>query len=239
MVFASWSNAIPMGLAFVAVVLLGAFAGAINGFIITGLKVNAFIATLGTASLYTGLTALFDHSSPIAANKGGFEFIGSSKWFGVPISVYMLAVAVVIGMLVLARTVYGRTVYAVGGNREAARLAGMRVDVVRASTFVLTGMCAAVAGMIMASVIGDGAPGVGGDVTLNSIAIVIIGGTSLLGGEGAMWRTIVGLLIFATINNLFDSLAWPTAAQQVALGGIVLTAVSLDAFTRSRRRSGG
>jgi ribose transport system permease protein len=98
-------------------------------------------------------------------------------------------------------------------------------------------MCAAIAGMIVASVTGVGQPAVEVDVTLNSIAIVIIGGTSLLGGEGAMWRTLVGLLIFGVINNLFDSLAWPTATQQIVLGAILLLAVSVDAYTRGRRRT--
>ncbi|HEV7752722.1 MAG TPA: ABC transporter permease [Baekduia sp.] len=237
--FASFSNHIPIGLAAIATIALGAVAGSVNGFIVTKMRVNPFIATLGTASLYAGGTALYCHSNPINGDNPNFDFLGTSKWFGVPISVWVLGVVLVIGWVVLTKTVYGRTVYAVGGNNEAAKLAGMRVDLVRASTFVLTGVASVISGMIVASVTGTALAGVEAEVTLNSIAIVIIGGTSLLGGEGAMWRTLVGLLIFGTINNLFDSLAWPTATQQVVLGAIVLGAVSLDAYTRSRRRTGG
>jgi ribose transport system permease protein len=237
-VFASFSNHIPIGLAAVATIALGAFAGGVNGFIVTKMRVNPFIATLGTASLYAGGTALYCHSNPINGENPNFGFLGSSKWLGVPISVWVLAVVLAVGWVVLTKTVYGRTVYAVGGNTEAAKLAGIRVDLVRASTFVFTGVAAVISGMIVASVTGTGLAGVQPEVTLNSIAIVIIGGTSLLGGEGAMWRTLTGLLIFGTINNLFDSLAWPTATQQVVLGAIVLGAVSLDAYTRSRRRTG-
>jgi ribose transport system permease protein len=217
---------------------LGAVAGAINGLIITRMKVNPFIATLGTASLYAGATALYCKSTPITGDNPHFSFLGTSKWLGLPVSVWVLALVFGTAALVLAKTVYGRTVYAVGGNTEAARLAGMRVDLARGSTFVLTGVCSVMSGMIIASITGVGQAGVNPEITLNSIAIVIIGGTSLLGGEGAMWRTLVGLLIFGTINNLFDSLAWPTATQQVVLGAIVLGAVSLDAYTRSRRRTG-
>jgi len=90
---------------------------------------------------------------------------------------------------------------------------------------------------VTASVIGVGQPSVDPTITLNSIAIVIIGGTSLLGGEGALWRTIIGIFIFGTINNVFETLAWPVATQEITLGAIVLGAVSLDAFSRSRRGS--
>jgi ribose transport system permease protein len=237
--FASFSNNMPIGIAVILVLLVGAVAGAVNGLIVTRLKVNPFIATLGTSSLFAGGTALYANSSPITGTSKNFGYLGTEHWLGVPVNVWLLAAVLGLGALVLAKTVYGRTIYAVGGNREAARLAGMRVDLARASTFVLAGVCSVIGGMVVASITGVGQAGTTPEVTLNSIAIVIIGGTSLLGGEGAMWRTLVGLLIFGTINNLFQSLAWPTATQQVVLGAIVLGAVSLDAYTRSRRRIGG
>lgn len=236
-VFADFSNSMPIGIAAILTIAIGAVLGAFNGFLVTKLRINAFIATLGTASLYAGGTALYSHNYPVNSKNVNFEFLGSSEWLGVKISTWVLAFAFLLGGIVLAKTIYGRSVYAVGGNSEAARLAGMRTDLVRGSTFVLTGIGAVVAGMIFASITGVGQPEVEANVTLNSIAIVIIGGTSLLGGEGAMWRTLVGLLIFGTINNLFDSLAWPTATQQVVLGAIVLLACSLDALTRYRKRN--
>jgi ribose transport system permease protein len=236
--FAEFSNQMPIGIAALLVILLGVVAGAINGIIITRLRVNAFIATLGTASLYAGATSLYCHNYPVTAKNQNFGWLGRGELIGIPVSILVLAVVLGLGALVLAKTVYGRSVYAVGGNNEAARLSGMRVDMIRGSTFVLTGVCAVIAGMIVASVTGVGQPEQEASITLNSIAIVIIGGTSLLGGEGAMWRTLVGLLIFGTINNLFNSLAWPTATQQIVLGAIVLLACSLDAFTRYRKRNG-
>jgi ribose transport system permease protein len=236
-VFADLSNDIPIGLAAVLTIGIGAAAGLINGLLVTRLKVNSFIATLGTSSLFLGAIALHTNNTPIVAKNANFSYLASEKWFGINVSIYVLAAVMLVGWIVLARTTYGRSVYAVGGNTEAARLAGIRVDVTRGGAFVINGMCAAIAGMIVASVTGVGQPAVEVDVTLNSIAIVIIGGTSLLGGEGAMWRTLVGLLIFGVINNLFDSLAWPTATQQIVLGAILLLAVSVDAYTRGRRRT--
>src|SRR5205823_2489927 len=143
--------------------------------------------------------------------------------------VWVLIGAVLTGGVALARTVYGRSIYSIGGNEEASRLAGIRVDLVRGSTYMLTGACAALAGMMFASRTGVGQADVGVNITLDAIAIVIIGGTSLLGGEGAMWRTVVGLLMLGTINNLFDSLGWQSPAQQVVKGAIVIAAVSIDA----------
>jgi ribose transport system permease protein len=236
-VFASLSNDMPIGIAAILTIVLGAIAGLINGVIVTRLKVNAFIATLGTSSLYAGATALYTSNYPKLSANSNFGFLGSEKWFGIPVSIYLLACVLGIGALVLAKTVYGRSVYAVGGNREAARLAGMSVEKTIASTFVISGVCAALAGMVVASLTGVGQPEIETGITLNAIAIVIIGGTSLFGGEGAMWRTLVGLLIFGVINNLFDSLAWPTATQQVVLGAVVLTAMTIDGYLRSRSRA--
>jgi ribose transport system permease protein len=126
-------------------------------------------------------------------------------------------------------------VYIVGGNAEAARLAGMRVSAIQASTYALTALAAAIAGMLLASQTSVGQANVGTNITLDSIAIVIIGGTSLRGGQGAMWRTLVGLLIIATIDSVFNSMAWNSSVQSIAKGVIVIVAVALDAWTQRRR----
>lgn len=236
--YATLSQMMPAVPAILITLAIGFLLGLINALLITKAKVNAFIATLATASLFSGLTLLFTNSKPVSMAAGGYDFLSDQDFLGAPLSVWLLAVLVAAGWFVLSKTVYGRGIYAIGGNNEAARLAGLPVIVLRASTYVLTAMLASLAGIVLASVIGVGQPGVAVGVTLNSIAIVIIGGTSLLGGEGAMWRTLVGILIFGTINNVFDILAFPQAMQEVALGVIVLGAVSLDAYTRSRKRSG-
>jgi ribose transport system permease protein len=236
--YASLSQTLPVPVAFLLTAVLGLLLGAINAFLVTKAKVNAFIATLATASLFGGAILLYTGSTPITLKDGGYSFLAEFDILGAPVSVWVLAVFAAVAWFILSRTVYGRGIYAIGGNNEAARLAGLRIGTLRASAYVVTGMCAALAGTIVASVVGVGQPTIDPNITLNSIAIVIIGGTSLLGGEGSMWRTIVGILIFGTINNVFNSLAWPVASQEIALGAIVLGAVSLDAYTKSRRRSG-
>ena len=234
--YAGLANHMPLWAAFVCTVLIGVICGLINGLLITKLRVNAFIATLATSSLFAGVTLLYDTSGPILTTKAGFQTLGTGKWGGVWITVYVLVAFVVVFGILLARTPYGRSVYAVGGNLEAARLAGMQTNAVRVSTFVMTAVCAAVGGMMVASQTGVGEANIGTTVTLNSIAIVIIGGTSLLGGEGAMWRTAVGILIWGTLDNIFAAKALGTAQQLLIQAAIVIIAVSIDSFARLTRR---
>jgi ribose transport system permease protein len=234
--YVSLSNAMPLWLAFLLTVVIGVACGVVNGLIITVVKVNPFIATLSTASLFAGVTYLYSADLPVLANDPDFGTLGSGKWGEVWITVFLLVALTVVAGIVLARTIYGRGVYAVGGNAEAARLAGARVDLVRVSTYMITGACAAVGGMITASQIGVGQPTIGATITLDSIAIVIIGGTSLLGGEGSIWRTVIGLGIWAMISNLFSSLAISTGARLLMVGLIVLIAVAIDSLSRRTRR---
>jgi ribose transport system permease protein len=218
---ADFASRVALPLAFGGAVTAGAVAGLINALVITRLNVNAFVATLGSASVFTGFAILYSNSRPIVPEAAGFDALGRGTIAGIPASIVILAVAFALGWALLARTTYGRALYAVGGNPEAARLAGLRLDTLRGSTYVTTGALAQA--------------DLGASVTLDAIAIVIIGGTSLYGGEGAMWRTLVGLLMLATINNVFDFLNLDTAAQSLAKGALVIGAVALDSFTRSRR----
>jgi ribose transport system permease protein len=143
-------------------------------------------------------------------------------------------VAYAIGAVVLSKTIYGRSLYAVGGNPEAARLAGLRVDLLKTSTYALVGVLSALGGMIIASRLSIGQADIAGTMSLYAIAIVIIGGTSLFGGSGAVWRMAVGLLLLAVLNNIFDALALDSNFQSLIKGAIVIGAVAFDAFSRHR-----
>jgi ribose transport system permease protein len=235
-VYVSLANHTSLWLAFAATIAIATLAGVLNGLVLTVLKINTFIATLATASLFGGAAYLYTNSNPVLTTKPGFGALGTGKWGGIWISIYVLAALALLAGVILARTTYGRSVYAVGGNREAARLAGIRTNWIQLSTFMITGACAAVGGMIIASQTGVGQANIGSDVALNSIAVVVVGGTSLLGGEGAIWRTVIGIMIWATINDLFSSLALSTSAQLLIEGSILLFAVSLDSLARRTRR---
>ncbi|MDQ0393292.1 ABC transporter permease [Labrys monachus] len=227
----------PLGLwgAAGVVLIASTICGVINGLIVTKLRVNPFVATLGTGSAFGGYAFIYSDAAPQVPNDFNFQYLGTEAWFGWPISIYILIAVFLFGAFVLARSVYGRAIYATGGNTEASRLSGIPVDVLRASTYVMTAICSGIGGMILASRLGVGQADMGGSIALDSIAIVVIGGTSLLGGEGAMWRTAIGLLIIATLTNVFDSLAINNNYQLVAKGVIVIGAVALDIYARRIR----
>ncbi len=218
--------------------MLGCLLGLANGLMINILNVNAFVATLGSASMISGLAFIISGSAPIMARSvEGFDTLGRDRLFDITYSVYLLLATFAVMSFVLHRTVWGRSVFAIGGNREASRLAGVRTTAVSVSTYVLSGFFAILGGIVIASRTNVGQANLGGDVALTAIAIVIIGGTTLFGGEGAIWRTLIGLLILATLRNLFDTLSLSNAAQLFAQGAILVIAVAMDAYVRGRRAS--
>lgn len=226
----------PVGLAAAVCLAAGAACGLVNGLAVTALKVNPFIATLGTSSIISGLAYIYSDSKAFVVDKPSFGVLGNTLALGIPLPVLILVAAMLVGTVVLRFTVYGRNIYAVGGNREAARLSGVRVGVVTVLAYVATSLLAGLAGMIDASRLGVGQANVGASLSLDVIAVVVIGGTSLLGGEGAIWRSAVGLLTLATLTNLFYSLNVSQNWQLLAKGMIIVLAVALDAALRSRNR---
>lgn len=228
---AGWS--FPVAAA--ATIAMGLVAGLVNGLIVTPLNVNPFVATLGTMTAYSGLALIYSNSSPFVVADPGFTQLGRGASLGLPVSIWILFAFFAVGQFVLAKTVYGRTLFAIGGNNEASRLAGLPTEWLRTSTYVVSGACASIAGMIIASRLAIGQADIGATMALDSIAIVVIGGTSLLGGEGAVWRTVIGMLIVAVLTNLLDSLAVDANYQLVIKGVIVIAAVALDARVRAAR----
>jgi ribose transport system permease protein len=221
--------------AFGVTLAAGVAAGAVNGVLVTVLKINTFIATLGSSSLFVGLAYTMSNQGQVSPNALDFGNLGSTQWGGVWAVTYLLVAIIAIGAIVLHLTTFGLAVFAVGGNAEAARLAGKRVGLVIIGTYIISAVCAALAGMITASQSGVGAAGISGTVALDAITIVIVGGTSLLGGEGAIWRTVVGALIIAIISNVLGSRGVTNTEQLIVKGGVLILAVALDSFTRSRR----
>jgi ribose transport system permease protein len=233
-VFANISNHVPFALDLLIVVVVGALAGLGNGLIVTQLRVNAFIATLGTSYVYLGFASLYSNNQSVeVSTKYIYGTLGGSSFLGLPISGEVMVGVFVLGGILLHTTTFGQGVRAVGGSKEAARLAGLRVKLITTLSFIVIGALAAFAGSVDTSLLGSGQAIQGSTLPLLTIAVVILGGTSLAGGEGAIWRTFVGLMILATMNNLFDSLALNSSIQLVAEGGILIAAVSLDLIARA------
>lgn len=233
-IFAGVAQHQPVWLALIAALAAGAAIGVANGVVITRLDVNPFVATLGTGFIVRGLALVATSATPILVSTAGFDVLGAGKIGPFPIPAVLLVIGLVVGGLVLARTVYGTSIYAVGGNEESARLSGLPTRALKGSTYVLTGLGAALAGCILASRLGSGQADVGANIELDVITVVVVGGTALAGGDGAMWRTAVGISILAVLGNAFDRLQINPFWQLVIKGAIIVFAIAADSYAKKR-----
>ena len=226
---------VPLALA--VVLITGILVGLINGLIITKLNVNSFIATLGTGLVIQGvLNATFSNF------KGGvppeFRALGYDRIAGIPISILLLLIVVLIGWFLLTRTKFGAHLYAVGGSREIGRLSGLRTSRVIIWSHIICSLTAVLSGLFIVSRLGSGAPWVGPDgvYDLESVATTVIGGTALSGGRGGVFGTIAGVLIFGVIDTVFNQLGVDTFLKMVLRGAIIILAVA-SYSVRSKREA--
>ncbi|MGH3266285.1 MAG: ABC transporter permease [Trebonia sp.] len=215
---------------------LGIVVGAANGIISTVFRINSLIATLAMSFIVSGIGSRVSGGNLIVlTNEPGFAKIAQTSWLTVRTSIWIaVAVIVVLGLL-LARTTNGRYLYAAGGNAEAARLAGIRVHAVRIMAFTLSGAAASLGGIIDTSRVLSAQSSSGNALAFTVLAGIVVGGTSIMGGEGAVWRTTVGVLFIALVGNGFDLLGLNPLYEQIALGVILLLAVGIDAWSRVLR----
>ncbi len=206
--------------------------GALNGFLISRFKINSFLTTLASSMIISGF-ALWSSSGALidlSANKT-FTFIGTTKLFStIPMSVVICALVFIAFTLVLRYTKFGRHVYALGSNAEAARISGISAVKIRTTVYVLGAFAAGLAGLILASRTGVGRIITSADtMTLSAIAAVVIGGTSIAGGRGAMWRTVIGVLLIALLQNAFNMMGVPPYWQTIVTGCVIVLAVLANA----------
>jgi len=220
----------PPGVAFAAAIALGAAVGAVNGGIVALLRVNPFIATLGSSLVISGITLVFTDNAAFVVQYPPFATLGNGQMLGLPYSGLLAAGIMIIGGCVLTFTTYGQAVYAVGGNAEASRLAGIRTHAIVVSAYALSGFCAGIGGVITASQLSSAQANLSPNLVFDVLTVVIVGGTSLSGGKGAIWRTAVGVGILATLQNGFNLLDINAYYQNIVKGLIIIAAVShLDA----------
>jgi ribose transport system permease protein len=223
-------------LAILAGVAVGLVVGLVNGVIATFFRINSLIATLAMSFVVAGLASLVTSGNLIIAYTAlGYSKLARTSFLTVNTSTWaMLAIVIALGV-VLSRTIAGRYMYAAGSNAEAARLAGVRVQLIKLTTFVISGGAAALGGIIDASrVLSAQASNGETALTFTVLAGIVVGGTSILGGEGAIWRTVIGTLFIALIGNGFVLLGLNPLYEQITLGGILLIAVGADAWSRLR-----
>jgi ribose transport system permease protein len=217
----------------------GLLVGLVNGLVITALRINSLIATLAMAFIINGCSGIFTGGNLLVLfDKPAFGDLARAHFLTVKTSIWLMLGAVLVIGLLLATTTAGRYMYAAGGNAEAARLAGVRVDRIRILTFTISGTAAGLAGVIDTSNVLSAQAASNETLTFTVLAGIVVGGTSILGGEGAVWRTVVGVLFIALIGNGYLLLALDPLYEQITLGGLMLAAVGLDALTRGLLRPG-
>src|SRR5690625_695905 len=219
----------PMLAVFIGL-LIGLALGAVNGLIITKGKVAPFIATLATMTIFRGATLVYTDGKPITglSDSFTFEMIGKGYVFGIPFPVIIMLIIFFILIFLLQNTVFGRQVYAIGGNEEASILSGIKVDRIKIWIYSLVGMLSVLAGIIMTSRLNSAQPTAGTSYELDAIAAVVIGGTSLAGGRGRIAGTLIGVLVSGVIDNGLKLLNVSSFYQKIVKGGVILVAVLLD-----------
>ena len=230
----STASAVTMTLACLAGILLAAAAGVFNGLLVTTASLPPFIVTLAMMLMARGLALRVSEFQSINAVPETFRWLGGGSVAGIPNPISIMVILYAIAHVVMSRTVFGRVLYAIGGNAEAARLSGIRVQQTKLLVYTISGALAGLGGIMVSSKLNAGDPKYGDMYELEVIAAVVVGGTSLMGGEGRMLGTLIGAFIIAVIRNGMNLMSVESSNQKVVLGAVLLISVLVDRIKRTR-----
>ena len=221
--------------AILTAMLIGMALGLFNGWVITKFAIPPFVATLAMLTIARGLTMLYTEGIPISNLGPKFEFIGSGWILGIPVPVWISLIMVLIVVFLTNKTTFGRYIYAIGGNEKAAFLSGISINKIKLAVYGIAGMMAAVGGILVTSRLNSAQPNAGMSYELDSIAAVVIGGTSLSGGVGTVTGTVIGAIIIGVLNNGLVLLDVSPFWQQVVKGIVILLAVIIDKMNQKNK----
>jgi ribose transport system permease protein len=223
-------------MAIVLTLLLGVIIGLITGFLVAFLGLNSFVVTLCAMFFYNGLALTVSDGRPASAQDPVLNWLSSGKILGIPNLILMLLILTLIADYVLRKTKFGRNIYAVGGDDQVARLTGIPVRFYKISVFVISGVAAALAGILLTGMLNSASPFVGSSAALTVISAVVIGGTSLAGGEGSIPKTLMGLFILGILDNLLGLLNVHSFYQTFILGALLVFVIGWDFYARSKKQ---
>jgi ribose transport system permease protein len=228
-------NQPPMWTGILAALAVGTLCGLVNGVLISIGRLPPFIATLGMMSVARGAALLFTEGRPISGFDERFRWIATGNVGFMPAPVVVMLLVYVAAHVVLTRTTFGRYVYAIGGNEEATRLSGVAVRFHKTAVYAVSGMTSAVAAIVLTARLNSAQPIAGMMYELDAIAAAVIGGTSLMGGEGSLFGTLVGALIMGVLRNGLNLLGVSSFLQQIVIGGVIVGAVLVDTLLKRQR----
>lgn len=217
-----------------AALLIGLLIGIFNGWVITRFSLPPFVVTLAMLTIARGATMLYTQGMPISNLGASFEFIGSGWFIGIPVPVWISLIVVLVVVFISKKTTFGRYIYAIGGNEKAAFLSGININAIKLTVYGIAGMMAAVGGILVSSRLNSAQPNAGTSYELDSIAAVVIGGTSLSGGIGTVTGTVIGATIIGVLNNGLVLLNVSPFWQQVVKGLVILLAVVIDQKSKKK-----
>lgn len=225
---------VPLPLAIVLTIISGSLIGFFMGLIISTQKIPPFIVTLAMLTILSGVAFVITQGSPVIVTDEAFKFLGRGYIGPIPVPIILLVIVAVAGYLLLAKTKFGRYVYAIGDNEEAARLCGINVKKVKIGVYMLGASIMSLAGILLASRLSTGSPNAGTGSELDAIAAVVLGGTNLFGGEGKITGTLMGVAIISILNNGLNLLNVSSYHQLIIKGAVILLAVWLNSLKEKK-----
>ena len=225
----------PVALVLVAVLFAGLVLGAVNGAISALLGIPSFIVTVATMGIFRGIAYITSNGMPVSIEDEAFLWLGNGRMLGIPVPIWILALLFIANHFVLSKTVFGRKAYLAGGNVEAAVYAGIRVHRLKIVIFMISGLMAAIGGIMLTARLYSAQPNAALGWELDAIAAAVLGGTSLAGGFGTVLGTLIGALIIGVINNGMNLLSVPYFYQLMVKGLVILVAVCIDVQNKKRK----
>jgi len=226
---------VPVPIALAAALAIGFTFGLFNGAAITWGRLPPFIATLGMMSVARGCALLFTDGRPVSGFDSGFRSLATGHLGPIPAPIAVTIVVYLLAHLVLTRTTFGRYVYAIGGNEEATRLSGVSVRLHKSAVYAVSGLMSAIAAILLTARLNSAQPIAGTMYELDAIAATVIGGTSLIGGEGSLTGTLIGALIMGVLRNGLNLLGVSSFLQQIVIGAVIIAAVLVDTMLKKQR----
>lgn len=229
------SKGVPFGAAIILTVICGIVVGCFNAFMVNRIHLEAFIATLVTQSIIRGFAYILCGGKPVSISNKAFLSLGKARFFNIPVSVWIMVAGIIIFGIILARTKFGRSVYAIGGSMDAARLAGLSPQKIITFCYIMMGILCSIGGIIFAARMNSGQPAANVNLEFDAITAVILGGVSFVGGVGDMGGTILGIILIQSFNTGLTMVNVPSFWQYVAKGGLLLFALTTDYLRKQKR----
>jgi ribose/xylose/arabinose/galactoside ABC-type transport system permease subunit len=230
---AEWK--LPPSLAIPLILLVGAGLGAINGFLAITLKIHPLIITLGTSQIFKGFGYIINRSRNIMGFPDTFRWFGQGYVWGIPVPVIVMILVALIGSFILTKTYFGRKVFALGGNEEAARLSGVNLNKMKLILFMICGFVSSITTVLLLSRVFAGQTITGQGLEFDCLTAALLGGVSFKGGEGTVFGLITGIIIIGVLNNAMQLATFPDFSQTVVKGTVLLIAVAIDVYQKNRK----